>query len=626
MSGFAGRVANAPGRDFASSPERRPGAKQATRAGLPARSDRVAPDLGDASPGAPLLLRSANQTGLPDRLKAGLESLSGIALDDVRVHRNSPHPAQLQALAFANGVEIHLAPGQERHLPHEAWHVVQQKQGRVAATRQMKCGVAINDEAGLEHEADVMGQRADGAASIVGSPRSDLRVVPSSEVALIQAVRRKLAPPQPPITLDMLRGALAECDEQIADLGRDPGEIHESLVSPDRLIALRDDYAAAIDALRAGMDGDAAFSRDEIMNRQTPEAGDVRDALAILKQLRDELNSPLNADPAPARDADPQSSASTRASTASLKTRRPGLGTKWGKYNKTLKCNGATTFQQLVPDSAATVQNALQTQNILDAVHHRGKAFWISDPKRYKLAASAGKTRMLYTFNPEAARSLMEDFLLCGSGDFGGDNDEPWVGEAAHPDYTIWKPNELGAYGIGAKRLADLAGGVIKIQAFDAKGREIEAREAPPKGKEEDDDGPPEPELTVEPGVDAHIVDSIATYLREQNYRSGPLLVVSGRAWSCYIRCVLHHFNRIGDYARVIAMLNRAEHNISSGVEVGSPEELAIARIISEVIDQPFYVRATDVGHGGAAETNNKREGVRVDLVRTGVHFSLSRR
>jgi hypothetical protein len=89
-----------------------------------------------------------NATGLPDRLKAGVEQLSGLAMDDVRVHTNSPKPAAVQAHAYAQGTDIHLAPGQEQHLPHEAWHVVQQKQGRVKPTLQMK-GVAINGDAGL---------------------------------------------------------------------------------------------------------------------------------------------------------------------------------------------------------------------------------------------------------------------------------------------------------------------------------------------------------------------------------------------------------------------------------------------------------------------------------------------
>ena len=74
--------------------------------------------------------KKENNTGLPDNLKAGVEKLSGISLNDVKVHRNSNQPAQLQAHAFAQGTNIHIAPGQEQHLPHEAWHVVQQKRGR----------------------------------------------------------------------------------------------------------------------------------------------------------------------------------------------------------------------------------------------------------------------------------------------------------------------------------------------------------------------------------------------------------------------------------------------------------------------------------------------------------------
>ena len=101
-----------------------------------------------------------NNTGLPDKLKTGIESLSGMSLDHVKVHYNSSQPAQLNALAYAQGGDIHVAPGQEQHLPHEAWHIVQQAQGRVQPTMQMKDGVPVNDDAGLEREADVMGARA----------------------------------------------------------------------------------------------------------------------------------------------------------------------------------------------------------------------------------------------------------------------------------------------------------------------------------------------------------------------------------------------------------------------------------------------------------------------------------
>ncbi len=117
---------------------------------------RAAPaTIRDAAPGIP----QPNRTGLPDALKSGIEALYGRALNDVRVRFNSSRPAQLQALAYTQGREIHVAPGQERHLPHEAWHVVQQRQGRVRTTRQL-AGAQINDDAGLEHEANVMGGRA----------------------------------------------------------------------------------------------------------------------------------------------------------------------------------------------------------------------------------------------------------------------------------------------------------------------------------------------------------------------------------------------------------------------------------------------------------------------------------
>lgn len=99
---------------------------------------------------------SPNRTGLPDNLKSGIENMSGYSMDDVRVHYNSSKPAQLQALAYTQGTDIHVAPGQEKHLPHEAWHVVQQKQGRVQPTMQLH-GVNVNDNEGLEKEADVMG-------------------------------------------------------------------------------------------------------------------------------------------------------------------------------------------------------------------------------------------------------------------------------------------------------------------------------------------------------------------------------------------------------------------------------------------------------------------------------------
>jgi hypothetical protein len=111
------------------------------------------------TPGNSSVQERSKHSGLPDNLRTGIEHLSGISMDDVNVHYNSAQPAQLNAHAYAQGTDIHLAPGQEKHLPHEAWHVVQQKQGRVKPTMQMKGKVKINDDAGLEKEADVMGAK-----------------------------------------------------------------------------------------------------------------------------------------------------------------------------------------------------------------------------------------------------------------------------------------------------------------------------------------------------------------------------------------------------------------------------------------------------------------------------------
>lgn len=81
-------------------------------------------------------------------------------MNDVAVHYNSARPSQLGAHAYTQGTEIHLAPGQDKHLPHEAWHVAQQKQGRVEPTWSPQDGVAVNTDPKLEREATAMGARA----------------------------------------------------------------------------------------------------------------------------------------------------------------------------------------------------------------------------------------------------------------------------------------------------------------------------------------------------------------------------------------------------------------------------------------------------------------------------------
>lgn len=138
--------------------------------------------------------KKSNKTGLPDNLKSGIENFSGYSMNDVKVHYNSSQPAQLHAHAYAQGTDIHIAPGQEKHLPHEAWHVVQQKQGRVRPTLQMKGKVNVNDDAGLEKEADLMGNKANSMGSF--SP---------GETALVQRKARVKTSVEKEQALQMIR-------------------------------------------------------------------------------------------------------------------------------------------------------------------------------------------------------------------------------------------------------------------------------------------------------------------------------------------------------------------------------------------------------------------------------------
>ena len=137
---------------------------------------------------------------MPDQLKFGIEQLSGYSLDDVRVHYNSPKPAEIDALAYAQGTEIYVASGQKHHLPHEVWHVIQQAQGRVRPKTQMKDGGPGNyNDKELEHEADVMAGKAWVAgAQLEGtiplSPRAD-KAQGESQLYEVHLRRRSVVSP-----------------------------------------------------------------------------------------------------------------------------------------------------------------------------------------------------------------------------------------------------------------------------------------------------------------------------------------------------------------------------------------------------------------------------------------------
>lgn len=111
---------------------------------------------------------------MPGEVRAKMETSFGADFSGVRVHEGS-QAASIGARAYTQGADLHFAPGEyqpgsqsgQELIGHELAHVVQQGQGRVQATKQAK-GVAVNDDFGLEREADEMGARAARGESASG--------------------------------------------------------------------------------------------------------------------------------------------------------------------------------------------------------------------------------------------------------------------------------------------------------------------------------------------------------------------------------------------------------------------------------------------------------------------------
>ena len=126
------------------------------------------------------------------QVKANVSALTGVDVSDTQVHYNSGKPAQLKAEAYAQGSEVHLAPGKEAHLGHELTHVVQQKQGRVQPTIQGNNGIGINNDPKLEQEADIIGAQAMQSHTLESTqPLQQLSVQSSSAQLVAQCKLEK---------------------------------------------------------------------------------------------------------------------------------------------------------------------------------------------------------------------------------------------------------------------------------------------------------------------------------------------------------------------------------------------------------------------------------------------------
>jgi LysM repeat protein len=104
---------------------------------------------------------------LPEDVQAKMENSFGQDFSDVNIHDNSTKAEDLGAKAFAQGKDVHFAPGEfqpntkegQELIGHELTHVVQQKEGKVHGG-DVNGKDMVNQDPSLEKEADDAGKLA----------------------------------------------------------------------------------------------------------------------------------------------------------------------------------------------------------------------------------------------------------------------------------------------------------------------------------------------------------------------------------------------------------------------------------------------------------------------------------
>jgi peptidoglycan hydrolase-like protein with peptidoglycan-binding domain len=166
----------------------------AARATRPVQAKEAAPTGYDDLIAAAQKGRSQpGPTTMPEPVWAKMEGAFGADFSDVRLHAGSPRAAELGAVAFTQGSDVHVAPGHwapettkgQELLGHELAHVVQQRDGRVRETAR-RDGVALNDDPTLEREADAMGADAARGGATTREEAESHRVAAPSDAAPVQ--------------------------------------------------------------------------------------------------------------------------------------------------------------------------------------------------------------------------------------------------------------------------------------------------------------------------------------------------------------------------------------------------------------------------------------------------------
>jgi LysM repeat protein len=113
------------------------------------------------------LSNTTSSDKLPDEVQAKMENSFSQDFSNVNIHKDSSSAQDINAKAYAQGTDIHFAPGEynpsskegQELIGHELTHVVQQSSGRVQPTIQGK-DLNINNDSLLEKEADDAGIKA----------------------------------------------------------------------------------------------------------------------------------------------------------------------------------------------------------------------------------------------------------------------------------------------------------------------------------------------------------------------------------------------------------------------------------------------------------------------------------
>lgn len=214
---------------------------------------------------------------LPEDVQTRMEGAFGTDFSAVRIHEGR-EAAALGALAYTQGSDISFAPGQyqpesqrgQELLGHELAHVVQQAEGRVQATTQAK-GVAINDDAALEREADEAGARAARGESVAD---------PALEGAAGRTIQPKAAPIQRAVGFEL------EINDVKTYRKGNEGE-RENLKKKDPILITRD-YRVEADEMPSH--SNMEFVTEEFP--ETPEGGKrLKKALKSISTIIDRLTN-----------------------------------------------------------------------------------------------------------------------------------------------------------------------------------------------------------------------------------------------------------------------------------------------------------------------------------------------